>query len=330
MKVLLVGAGATGLVYGHHLAKAGAQCTFFVKPHHAAALTEGVAMVRCGMRKPWHSERFEGYGIATTLEHVGSSRWDAVWLCISATALRHPSVEAVLAAAAGAAVVTTTPGMHDLPYLRSIVGPSRELAQIVTGYLAWTRPLPRETWQAPGCAYWFPPTSPSRLDGAESVVERSLRLLERGELPAVEQAGVAIWAQSASAVMMPMLLALEDARWDWSAFLRGPGLALGCRGAHEALSAVAMELGAEPPPWRALLQPALVSTALRAAPWVSPLDLQAFVAAHFTKVGDQTREMVRSYIEAARRHGTSHTALDALCALPRQPAAPMLAHSAPA
>ena len=41
LRVLLVGAGAVGQVYGYHLQKGGAQVAFFVRPKHRAEAEGG-------------------------------------------------------------------------------------------------------------------------------------------------------------------------------------------------------------------------------------------------------------------------------------------------
>jgi len=49
MKVLIVGAGAVGQIYGHYYAEGGSEVTYLVKPRHVEELKE-----RC--RSPWDSD----------------------------------------------------------------------------------------------------------------------------------------------------------------------------------------------------------------------------------------------------------------------------------
>ena len=44
MKVLVVGAGAVGQVYGHALARGGARVTFLVKPKHVEEARRGFVL----------------------------------------------------------------------------------------------------------------------------------------------------------------------------------------------------------------------------------------------------------------------------------------------
>lgn len=51
---------------------------------------------------------------------------------------------------------------------------------------------------------------------------------------------------------------------------------------------------------------------LLAAPLIFPFDLEAYLKHHFTKVGNQTKALVDSFIEAAGEAGTPNGATKAL------------------
>ena len=46
MRALIVGAGAVGQVFGHHLAKAGAEVSFLVKPKYVAECERGFMLYK--------------------------------------------------------------------------------------------------------------------------------------------------------------------------------------------------------------------------------------------------------------------------------------------
>ncbi len=87
MKVLLVGAGAVGLVYGYHLQKGGADVSFFVREKYLNDVARGFRMDPLGCSRGGAALFTDVVGLST-VEEVASHTWDQVWLCISATGLR--------------------------------------------------------------------------------------------------------------------------------------------------------------------------------------------------------------------------------------------------
>ena len=72
MNILLVGAGAVGQVYGRHLARAGHQVTFFVKPRYAAELAAGLPLHRLGYLRT-ESEHWQEYAVVSTVDEVAAA-----------------------------------------------------------------------------------------------------------------------------------------------------------------------------------------------------------------------------------------------------------------
>jgi 2-dehydropantoate 2-reductase len=89
-RTLLVGAGAVGVTYGHHLARGGVSVDFFVRPKYVAEVAAGLDLWRYGLfGRPQH-ERFVPHGVVSTVEEVAARRYDQVWLCVASPALRGP------------------------------------------------------------------------------------------------------------------------------------------------------------------------------------------------------------------------------------------------
>ena len=66
---------------------------------------------------------------------------------------------------------------------------------------------------------------------------------------------------------------------------------------------VGAELGVRPPWFRPLVRRPLFSLITRAAPVVAPFDAEVYLKHHFSKVGEQTRMMMRGYIESGDARG---------------------------
>lgn len=332
-RVLVVGAGAVGQSYGHCLARGGAELTFLVKPKHAAEAARGFSVYPLNRPAARRGEpqRLAGFGVLTSPEEVAAraaqAPWDAVWLCVSATALRGPWLGPLLAATGDATVVLLTPGLEDREHVlgameEAAVPRARAAARLVQGVitlLAFHAPLEGEAAgadalgaRAPGIAYWFPPRAKLPLAGESARVGALVAALRRGGCRARRDPGAARAGAMASALMMPYLAALEAAGWRFAAVRRSPDLVTAGRAGREALAVVAAETGARAP-WSArLARPWVVRLVSRLANLFIPFDIEVFLRVHFTKVGDQTRFMLGRYAALASARGLPHAHLDAL------------------
>jgi 2-dehydropantoate 2-reductase len=310
----LVGAGAVGQVYGRHLQRGGAEVSFLVKPAHREAMEGGVTMYPLNRNKNRKGVRFEGYGLLTDPAAIGAQPWDQVWLCVSATALRGAWLEEAARRSGQATLVLLAPGLDDRAYVCERAEESR-LVQGVISFTSWQAPLLTERLSPPGVAYWFPPFAPSPFAGEPERVGGVVSTLVRGGCPAKRSPGAVRGAVYASAVMMPYLLALEAEAWSFQRLKRSARMALAGAASRQALGVVARQTGTRPPWTLRLARPALIRWALALAPRLMPFDLETFLAYHFTKVGDQTRMMVRTYVERGREHAQPVEALEELLAL---------------
>jgi hypothetical protein len=306
-RILLVGAGAVGQAYGFHLQEGGADLSFFVKAKYAEAARAGFS-VRCHNGRHRGSHHFSGFGVITTPAQVAARTWDQVWLCVSSTALRGVWLEPLLDAVGEAAVVTLQPGLEDRARLLERVPESRLVSGMIT-LISYPTPLPGEVLD-PGMAWWFPPASPSPFSGAPGAVSSVVRALARGGCPAKAAADVHRTVAFGGALMMPVIAALEVAGWSLRALVRGPTRRLATDGGRQA-SAIARPGERR---WLAWLVSHGVTLRLLAlfAPRFVPFDLEVYLRVHFTKVGDQTRAMLRLYCERGRNAGRPHDALASL------------------
>lgn len=323
MKVLIVGAGAVGQVYGYHLQAGGAELGFYVRPRYVDSLRDGVTVYPLNRRNRSQPVRFAGYSLYSTPEEVRAERWDQLWLAISSPALRGPWLGELVAAVPEATVVCLTPGIDSRRIMEEHL-PSERLVMGLISLISYQAPLPgEERFAEPGMAWWFPPRGASPFAGPPDAVQAVVRTLRGGGQPARAVAEVEQRAALASTMLMPQLLALESVGWSWVRLRQGDRLARGCAAVHEALAAVAAHKGLTLPASRHLIRPSVLRLVLAAAPRLIPLDLETYLAYHFTKVGSQTRAHVRRYQELARAQGMPTPALDELFAeIPEEPGDP--------
>ena len=74
-KILLVGAGAVGQVYGRHLQLGGAQVTFFVREKYLESLRGGMPVYPLNKQKVTQQPQlFEDYNLVSTAQEVEEGR----------------------------------------------------------------------------------------------------------------------------------------------------------------------------------------------------------------------------------------------------------------
>jgi ketopantoate reductase len=311
-RVLVVGAGAVGQVYGHHLARGGAEVTYLVKPAHAPELAGGLTLYPLNRPRRRRAEpvRFAAFRVLTEVDAAAAERWDQVYLTMSSTALRAGDWFARLAAGLGpATLVLLQSGPEDRRFVEQRVPPDRIVQGIIT-VISYRAPLPGETrFPAPGVAYWFPPLGASPLSGAQS--RSVVAALRAGGLPARRTRDLSRSSAFPTAMFMPLLAVLEKAGWSFVAVREPARLGLATRAGDEALTVMARHHGGRAPlALRLINHPLAVRLVLAVAPRIMPFDLEAYLRAHFTKVGDQTRDFLRTYLSLGRSAGlpTDHLA----------------------
>ncbi|MEZ4465796.1 MAG: 2-dehydropantoate 2-reductase N-terminal domain-containing protein [bacterium] len=317
-RILLVGAGAVGQVYGYHLFKGGARITFFVKPKYREGL-QADGMPLYPLKGPDQGKQidFREFDLVSTPEEVAARSWDQVWLCMSSTALKGPWLEPLLAAAGEATVVTLQPGLEDVQYLTARM-PADRLVRGLIPMISYQAPLPGQHVDPPGVAFWWPPAK-NPFSGPRDRLHGVVQLLNQGGWPSKAVPDVTPQLALGSALMNPVMAGLEVNDWKFKAFGRGDGSRLASRAMKQTAGIAA--------PGRARLMVWFMArrTTLRFILWLGerllPLPLEVYLGYHFTKVGDQTRAQLASFIEKGQAAGKPVDAIQALARrLPPEPA----------
>ena len=131
-RVLVVGAGAVGQVYGLHLRRGGARVSFLVKPAHAAWCQQGFALHRLRSRRVTETDRLDDIEVLTDAGAAASLGWDQVWLTVASDALRGDWLGAFLGALGDATVVALQPDLDDRTLLLRYL-PEAQLVQAEGG-----------------------------------------------------------------------------------------------------------------------------------------------------------------------------------------------------
>jgi hypothetical protein len=301
MRILLVGAGAVGQVYGRHLAAAGHAVSFFVKPAHVAALASGMPLHRLGHVRT-HSEVWTDYALVAELHVVAAQSWDQIWLCTSSDALRTPLMRELLARVGNATLVCLQPGPEDAALVREQLPDPAQLVQGLITFISYQSPLPGASGPT-GISFYLPPMAPALFSGDAPRVHAVVQALKEGGMTARIVADLHAASGGADGLLIPLVAALELHDWKLSALAGSEAFALGSDAARETLDILAREQGARVGMTKLVLHPLLSRSALLLAPRFLPLPLQTYLQYHFSKVGVQTRQMLDSYAALGERHG---------------------------
>lgn len=314
--ILFVGAGAVGQVYARHAQAGGARVGFYVKEKYAAEVEAGLRMLQFASRPGKSTPKehtLSGAEVLTTPEQVAAGGWDVVMLCMSSTALRQPWLEPFLAAlGADATLFVLQPGPRDQAYVAERFPRTRTVHGMI-GFIAWQGPLEGEQWAGSGLAYWLPPGSPSMISGPADRVAPLVGLWARGGLKWKVVKDVGQTSAMPAVTLNCYLAALELEGWSFKQLKRSPRLKAATEAMGEACRGVGEEVGLEVPAGlKAVHTSFIFKLAMGLGPCVVPFPLETYLAYHFTKVGDQTRDNLKTYAKISASHGVATPALTAL------------------
>lgn len=304
-RVLMVGAGAVGQVFGKYLQAAGCELAFLVKEKYAEEARRGYTLYELGvLERDYEPVTFSGFGVHTSMEEVAGRKWDQVWLSVSSTALRAGSWVSELARATGEATwVMLQPALDDRDWLLQWVPPERLVSGMIP-FLSIHVPMkPGDPVPRPGTAYWMPPLSRGLFSGPPERLQQVVRTLRAGRYPAARTGDVAHAAAIPTAVLTVFVEALEAAGWSFERFLQRDSLERTVQAAREAVQVAAWRTQGNASSVLPMLRPALFKLLLPLAARLCPLDLETYLKLHFTKVGEQTRMMMRAYVDLGRSAG---------------------------
>ncbi|MGH6612823.1 ketopantoate reductase family protein [Sphingomonas sp.] len=310
MKILVVGAGAVGAVYGWHLHRAGHEVHFFVKAQYADAVSAGFKLHQLGRRATQRQE-WSGLQVVTDTAEVARARWDQVWLTMSSDALRGELAAQLLAAVGTATLVCLQPDLEDADYVRGRVGAPEQVVRGLITLISYQSPLPG-TEGPDGIAYYLPPFARTPFSGSPQRVRDVVEALKAGGMSASAVANVATVAAGATALMQPLIAALEVNQWRLASLPASEALRMGLAAVREALAVAQQATGARTGRFRPLLRPWIWRLLLPLAERLLPLPLEPYLHYHFSKVGAQTRLMLETYIRLGRQHGQDTQALQTL------------------
>lgn len=311
MKVLIVGAGAVGVVYGRHLQLAGAELSFYVRDKYRSACEQGLTVYPLNEDRSFKPVDFKEFSVLSSPEEVAAQSFDQVWLAVPSTALYvEDFLEPFLKACGEATIVSLTPGLEDREHMLKFVPESRLCWGLIT-FISYQAPLPGEELDREGIAYWFPPLSKNPFSGPKDVTKGLVSALNKGGCPAKYLKNAATASAMPSSMLMPHLVALQGANWSFQELKSSELLGIASKAAKEAMVIAGKKVG-KCPWYRGAICPLTLRMAMGMAPRLIPFDIEVYLKYHFTKVNDQTRMYIDTYLKYGSEYGLSTENIQAL------------------
>ncbi|MEX2399586.1 MAG: 2-dehydropantoate 2-reductase N-terminal domain-containing protein [Rhodothermales bacterium] len=308
-RVLIAGSGAVGAIYAEYLDRAGCSVTFLVRDRESS---------NAAMPRPLHEYRVLG-GRRTVTQHVpcvtsAEGAWDQVWLCLPSTALESEWLaERLGELAPGTPVVTWTPDVRDRDRLEKMYNGANRgpIVQGVIGFLSFQSPLPGTDSTLEGFGYFLPPFAAALLEESPEG-DRAAAWLRAGGLPARTRSDLAWTAARGAAVLICTVAALEHSEWSLQRLRGRDHLSVVQQAAVEAIRATASYMGRSAGLAARLPYRMILAAALRFAPLVVPIPMEAYLQYHFSKIGGQTRMMLDTWLDIAREEAMPAPGLESL------------------
>ncbi|WP_230469930.1 ketopantoate reductase family protein [Lujinxingia vulgaris] len=296
MRILIVGAGSVGQLYGLHLARAGEEVHVLVRPRYAEEARLGYRLYERRRDFKQHAI-FTPDGVWTDAAELPPGHFDAVILAIPSTGLRGPWLASLARQLGDATLLTLTPGLDDVQTLAEHVPPDQIARGLITS-VSYPAPFPGESCPQPGTAYWFPPLTPALFEGPNDRVTPIVAALKRGHMSSRRVTGLAEKAAFGSGVLMPIVAHMETVGWSLERVREDEEKVSELVTTMSQIRAILeATLQARAPLPMRLLNPATVRLLTRLAPRVPPFDFEVYLQVHFTKVGAQTRMFLDDYIQ---------------------------------
>ena len=124
LRVLLVGAGSVGQVYGHHFQRGGAEVRYLVRPKYVEQCRAGFTLHHFVGRRT-ESSKFLPNRVSASPEEAAQGGVDLVVLCMSYSGLRGEWLNELLTVVGDVPVLSLVPGIAAREWLGTQIPPDR-------------------------------------------------------------------------------------------------------------------------------------------------------------------------------------------------------------
>lgn len=315
-KVLIVGAGSVGQVYGHYLLRGGNEVSFLVKPQYVEACEAGFTLFRCRRRGLGQPEHYHAEAIYSDLSQLVDQQFDQVWLAVPSTGLYGEWLPHLKSVIGNATLVMLQPDLDDRDFVLQTF-PADQVVYGAVNFLSYHTPLPDLPAHHPdagkqGIAYLLLPLLGGEFSGPPERLPGVLEALTAGRFPVRVQQNVPRSYADRSAWMIPLVALLEIEQWSFQRVIHSDSLSVAVTGAQQALGIVAAKFGRPRNLTEKAFNAWVVRMLLPLIRWLTPMDAESYLKYQFQKTAPQTRVMLAHFIAQGEKSGLPTHALKVL------------------
>lgn len=315
-RVLIIGAGAVGQVYGYYMQRGGAEVSFFVKEKYKQECESGFSLYKCRRSGLGRKEFYKAEAIYSDFELLKQQSFDHVWLTMPSTGLRGGWLEQLKEAVGDTTLVMLQPDLDDRDYILQYF-PADQVVYGLVNFLSYQSPLPDLPDHHPdadkkGVAYLVLPMMAAEFSGNPERLPPVMETLSSGRFTVKAQQNVPRIYADRSAWMIPLVALLEIENWSFKRVIGSGSLELAVEGARQALAIVAAKFH-RPLNWTEKgFNLIIVKVMLPLIRFFSPMDAESYVKFQFKKTSTQTRFMLQHFIDQGEKLGMPTGALQSL------------------
>jgi len=297
MKVLIVGCGAVGRVYGLFLQKSGVTLGYLDRPATVEKLKQaleqgGIPLFQISHlhRRDPVPRRLENYQVITDAAESQRFEPDQIWFTTPSPVYYSAWFREFLQKVPSRRVVCFVP-----EGARPEFFPEDGKDRLVFGgttFMAWQGSLEGGGGRSEGVNFWLPPLA-IPIVGAKSACQDVASLLKKAGFRVTIGKQDSHAQASTTALMTAFTVGLELSGWSLRSFRRGPWLKRAAAGAREAVLSQLPGPGAFQ---RVLLWIPLLSAAFYlvtlALPLIFPFDVEKYLKFHYLKTREQTLSLL--------------------------------------
>lgn len=311
MKVLIVGSGAVGQVFGLQLQNAGVEVAYFARPGSAARLQQaldsgGMPVFQISHRRKRNPvcRRLERFQLVKGFDEVRDFEPEQIWFTTPSPVYYSPWFREFLREVSSGRVVCFAPEGGRPEFLPEGEAADRLVFGGIT-FIAWQGDLAGGGGQPEGVTFWRPPLLEIPLTGEETACNEVAAVLKSAGFRAgVKGPDFNKMVASVTAVQLAIAAGLELSGWSFRAFRGSRWLRRVAAGSQEAVLSQHSGAGAFTRFLIGLLlSPAGFALATYLLPLLFPFDLMAYMKFHYLKTRDQTVTVLALFIEDGSRRG---------------------------
>ncbi len=309
MKVLIVGCGAVGQVFGLALQKAGVELGCYDRPAVVERLKQALEhggmplfQISNSRGRVARAHRLENYQVLTDVAECQRFKPDQIWLAIPSTVYYTAWFQEFLEQIPSERVVCFAPEGRRKEFFPEV--PRDRLVFGGITFMAWQGDLEGGGGRPEGVNFWQPPLLGIPLTGTQKGCREVEQLLKKGGFQAAVGKQDSPMQASVTAVMEAFVAGLELAGWSLGSFRKNHWLG---RAAGASREAVLSQLSRTGMITRALLGMLFSTPVFRLAtfclPRLVPFDLEKYLKFHYLKTRDQTLNLLEIFARDGEKRG---------------------------